>query len=682
MRCSGQCVSKQSVPSVSPISQSFQPALFVTVFRQCFQSVASGFGFVKSVAWSRQSLGSDPSGPIKQWLPFMAPVPAAIHGPGSEPLSDSATSALRCSHSNIERQTMPFFYCTHPEQPVSGPRTPGSASNRALTTTASGPSKGNSRGNSKGTWRRTSRNTPGETCHGLLIGTGTGTSTSPSPSPSVGLGAWPARNGVARPTALAARLARALGGCLRGVSALALVTFSAATVADVPALSTRGNQVLIGGQPGSLAGSSLFWSNTGWGGEKFFNAQVVSWLKNDWKARLIRVPMGVNEGGGYLQDASNKARVMAMVEAAIANDMYVIIDWHCHVADQYKPQAIEFFREMASKYGKNNHVIYEIFNEPLQVSWSGVIKPYAQEVIAAIRAVDPDNLIIVGTPTWSQDVDAAAADPITGHPNIAYTLHFYAGTHGQWLRDKASNAMARGIPLFVTEWGSVNADGNGAVAMEETARWMDFMKANKLSHANWALNDKAEGASALVPGASPSGSWPLSQLTASGQQARNNLLSWPAPPAAGGGSGGGSGGSSSVVVQAESFSYMKGIQTEATSDAGGGLNVGWIDAGDWLSFSGKPVVVSASGNYNITYRVASLNGGGSFRLEKAGGGATYDTVSVPRTGGWQNWTNVTRTLYLNAGSYEFGMAMTGGGFNINWFKLESTSGAPTLAAKR
>ena len=149
--------------------------------------------------------------------------------------------------------------------------------------------------------------------------------------------------------------------------------------------------------------------------------------------------------------------------------MYVIIDWHSHHAESYRSNAIAFFQDMARTYGTRNHVIYEIYNEPLQISWSGTIKPYAQAVISAIRAIDPDNLIIVGTPSWSQDVDVAAADPIAG-TNIAYTLHFYAGTHGQFLRDKAQTALNRGVALFVTEWGSVNANGDGAVTRRRRTR--------------------------------------------------------------------------------------------------------------------------------------------------------------------------------------------------------------------
>jgi len=311
-------------------------------------------------------------------------------------------------------------------------------------------------------------------------------------------------------------------------AALLLSASAISSYADVAPITTQGNKVLFGGQVGSIAGNSLFWSNTGWGGEKYYTAGTVNWLKTDWKAGLVRAAMGVDDNGGYLSDASNKAKVKTVVDAAIANDIYVIIDWHSHHAEDYRAEAIAFFKEMATTYGTNNHVIYEIYNEPLNLNWNTVLKPYAEAVIAEIRAIDPDNLIIVGTPNWSQDVDIAANNPITGYANIAYTLHFYAGTHKQYLRDKAQTALNKGIPLFVTEWGSVEASGNGAVALSETNAWMNFLRTNNISHANWALNDKAEGASALVAGASPTGGWISSQLTASGALTKDYILNWPA----------------------------------------------------------------------------------------------------------------------------------------------------------
>jgi endoglucanase len=185
---------------------------------------------------------------------------------------------------------------------------------------------------------------------------------------------------------------------------------------------------------------------------------------------------------------------------------------------------------MAQTYGNKDNVIFEIYNEPDGESWSQ-IKTYAQEVIGAIRATGSDNLIVVGTPTWSQDVDQAANSPITGFSNIAYTLHFYAGTHKQSLRDKATYALSKGIPLFVTEFGTCDASGNGNLDLTESQTWMNFMNTNKLSWANWSLFDKNETASALVPGASTTGNWTDSSLTASGKWVKQKMLE-----ASGGGS--------------------------------------------------------------------------------------------------------------------------------------------------
>ncbi|SHO57394.1 cellulase family glycosylhydrolase [Vibrio quintilis] len=295
--------------------------------------------------------------------------------------------------------------------------------------------------------------------------------------------------------------------------------FAGSALASVEALSVQGNQIYAGGQAKSFSGNSLFWSNNKWGGEKFYTADVVKMLKDDWDSSIVRASMGIQEEGGYLDDPEgNKAKVERVVKAAIDNDMYVIIDWHSHHAEDNPNEAIAFFKEMATKYGDKPNVIYELYNEPLQISWSNVIKPYAESVISEIRKIDPDNLIVVGTPTWSQDVDVASQDPIDG-TNIAYTLHFYAGTHGQYLRDKATTALNNGIALFVTEWGAVNADGDGDVAEQATNTWVSFMKQHNLSNANWALNDKKEGASTFLPD--------TMDLTASGKKVKEIIADWP-----------------------------------------------------------------------------------------------------------------------------------------------------------
>lgn len=279
------------------------------------------------------------------------------------------------------------------------------------------------------------------------------------------------------------------------------------------------------GMPVSLAGNSFFWSQ--WQGH-FFNADMVKWLKFDWKSAIIRVPLGV-EGKGYLEHPETElARVCNLVDAAIAANLYVIIDWHDHHAHRHATEAATFFQAMARKYGHVPNVLYEIFNEPTkEANWAKDVKPYAEQVIAAIRAIDPDNIIIVGSPNWSQDVDVVADDPIKAR-NIAYSLHFYAATHKQWLRDKALLALQKGLPLFVTEWGTCGADGKGEVDEASTREWMDFMQQWGLSHCNWAVSEAPETASIVKPGASPHGHWDESELTPSGRLAREWTRSWAA----------------------------------------------------------------------------------------------------------------------------------------------------------
>ena len=293
-------------------------------------------------------------------------------------------------------------------------------------------------------------------------------------------------------------------------------------------LSVSGNQILNShSDPFALAGNCFFWSNDDWGGEDFYTSEVVDYLVDDWKSSIIRISMGVDEYGGYLTSpASNLAKVKTLIDASIKRGRYVIVDWHSHHAEDYPSEAVAFFTEIAQTYGHHPNLIYEIYNEPLIVSWSSVIKPYSETVIDAIREEDPDNLIIVGSSTWSQDVDVVSRDPIVGETNIAYTIHFYAGTHGDHLRQKCQTALDNGIALFCTEWGSVSATGDGDVAEANTREWIDFFKTNHISHCNWAVNNKAEGASIFKPSVASSGGWSDADLTASGLLTKELILDW------------------------------------------------------------------------------------------------------------------------------------------------------------
>lgn len=423
-------------------------------------------------------------------------------------------------------------------------------------------------------------------------------------------------------------------------------------------ISTDGNKVLVGGETRGLAGMSLFWSNTGWGGEKFYTTETVERLKNEWGVELIRAAIGVDEYGGYAMfPEENDQRLRTVIDAAIENNIYVIVDWHTHDAHKEWPLAKKFFRQIAKDYGQYSNIIYEIYNEPLKVSWVNHIKPYAEDIISEIRKYDPDNLIVVGTPNWSQDVDIASYDPISGFDNIAYTLHFYAGTHKAELRRKAEIALNNNIPLFVTEWGTVNADGDGSVDKSSTTKWIKFLKKHSISHANWSVNDKAEGASIIQHGKS------LDHLTDSGKLVKSIIQKWVntdktgqiTPP--------------TIHINAESYSEMRGIQTETCFDVGGGKNLGWLDEGDWMTYE---VDIPETGSYEVKYRVASLDGGG-LKLEKAGGTPVFGKLEIPATHAWQAWTDVSHHVKLSKGKQRIAIAVTKGGWNLNWFELHLVS---------
>ncbi len=291
-------------------------------------------------------------------------------------------------------------------------------------------------------------------------------------------------------------------------------------VAQFGQLRVQGNRIVDkNNNPVQLRGMSLFWSQ--WIG-KYYTPEVIKWLKDDWRCTVVRAAMAVDYEGYLKNPAAEKQKVMTVVDAAIAQGLYVIIDWHDHEAEKHTEQAKAFFAEMAQRYGDKPNVIYEIFNEPLNVSWSGVIKPYSEIVIGAIRQHDPDNLIICGTRNWSQQVEEAANDPIE-QPNVAYTLHFYAATHKQWLRDEATRALNKGIALMVTEFGTCEASGNGAIDQAETKAWWKFLDDNKISWCNWSIADKEETSAVLKPGAKTTGNWADSDISASGLLVREEL---------------------------------------------------------------------------------------------------------------------------------------------------------------
>ncbi|MCW3078990.1 glycoside hydrolase family 5 protein [Segetibacter sp.] len=270
-----------------------------------------------------------------------------------------------------------------------------------------------------------------------------------------------------------------------------------------------------------LRGMSFGWHNF-W--PRFYNPEAVKWLHTDWECTVVRAAMGVEPKNGYIEKPQEStAKVKAVVDAAIKEGIYVIIDWHSH--NIHLNEAKKFFAEMAKAYGKYPNVIYEIFNEPDQESWKEV-KDYSREVISTIRAIDPDNIILVGNPHWDQDIHTVADDPLTGFTNLMYTVHFYAATHKQQLRDRCDYALKKGIPIFISESAGMEASGNGPLNMDEWGKWIDWSEKNKVSWVTWSVSDKNETCSVLLPSAGSEGKWEEKDLRDSGKETRKLLRSY------------------------------------------------------------------------------------------------------------------------------------------------------------
>jgi aryl-phospho-beta-D-glucosidase BglC (GH1 family) len=555
---------------------------------------------------------------------------------------------------------------------------------------------------------------------------------------------------------------------------------SGAAYAQYPAgspVAINGKLKIVGNQLSNECGNPVQLRGMSTHGPQWFQncytTASLDALVNDWGIDVYRIAMYVEEGGYVNNPTYWKNWIDTMVEECAKRGVYCLIDWH--VLNPGDPNANitaarEFWTYMSAKHSGKKHVLYEIANEPNGVTWDRV-KTYANDIIPRIRANDPSTVVIVGTPTWSQDVDVAANSPLN-YSNLMYALHFYSGTHTQWLRDKANTALAKGLALYVTEFGTSQASGDGGPYLEETQRWIDWMASNKISWANWSFADKAEVSASLSPGACAGGNW--NTTTQSGAFIKQRILS-PADNfncssttsytiTASAGTGGTITPSGNVSVSAganrtftiaassgyeiaavtvngssvgavasytftnvqrnhtiaasfrqvtsstqtpwtgtayavpgriEAENFDKGGQGVAYSDTDaanngsqyrtseavdietsteGDYNVGWTQAGEWLEYT---VNVATAGDYKVDVRVASANSaGGSFSLEFDGVNKT-GTTTAPGTGGWQNWTTVSKTVSLSAGKQVMRLSIVTGGFNINYLSFTQASTTPT-----
>lgn len=292
------------------------------------------------------------------------------------------------------------------------------------------------------------------------------------------------------------------------------------------ALSVKGTQLVdAAGKPFQLKGPStlgIVWY------PQYINKAAWETIKA-WGGNLIRLAMYTMEDDGFLAGGDQeyqKNLIDTGVKAATELGMYVIIDWHI-LSDgnphTNKDAAKVFFEEMTSKYADYQNVLYEICNEPNGegVDWK-TVKEYAEEIIPIIRKNAPEAVIIIGTPTWSQDVDHAADDPVEGS-NLMYAVHYYAATHKQELRDKVSYALDKGAAVFVSEYSNCDASGNGAIDEEQAILWAKFTDEHCLSYAQWNLANRDESSSMIKVECEKISGWEDDDLTQTGLWMKKRL---------------------------------------------------------------------------------------------------------------------------------------------------------------
>ena len=282
----------------------------------------------------------------------------------------------------------------------------------------------------------------------------------------------------------------------------------------------------------------------------FFGAETVKTLAEDWGVEVIRVAVPAdNVDESYIKNAEKYFKqTCEIIDLCIKQGIYVIVDWHISANGNplaYQKKAVEFFTRIAGVYADSPNVIYEICNEPngtrtektknktkkVAVDWDKTVKPYAEAVIKSIRAIDKDNIIIVGTSDYSRDIDKAANNPIKG-VNICYSVHFNASSDGDELRNKITEAKSKGLCVVATEWKTTDSSGVAAPHAENSTKWLDFLDENKISWCNSYIGgNNSTTSNALIFGGERytledifAGHWPHGLLSESGLIVRNRLL--------------------------------------------------------------------------------------------------------------------------------------------------------------
>jgi len=237
---------------------------------------------------------------------------------------------------------------------------------------------------------------------------------------------------------------------------------------------------------------------------EFIDEALFRQISTEWNANLIRLAMYASQYcGGYEEESLRLVR--KGIDAAIAADMYVIVDWH--ILEDGNPnahveEAKDFFAQIASDYADVPNLLFEICNEPNgETDWSDILD-YCDSVIPVIRAQIPQAVILIGTPEFDRNLGSAVLRPAS-YDNVMTVLHFYAATHGDGLLEELEAALRSGLPVFVSECGVSEASGDGDLNFAMAVKWFDFLNRSSISYAVWGFSDKNESSAMLCPGFEP-----------------------------------------------------------------------------------------------------------------------------------------------------------------------------------
>lgn len=433
-------------------------------------------------------------------------------------------------------------------------------------------------------------------------------------------------------------------------------------------LSIDGNRLKDqNGDNYQLRGMSLYWSN--WQG-KFWNYNALKWLRDDWNINVIRAAMGVTPQGAYLDNPElEMLKMETVIEAAIDLGIYVVVDWHSHHAENEEAEAKAFFAKIAEKYGSYPNIIYETYNEP-EADWA-TIKKYHEAVIPEIRKYDQNNVIVLGTPFYSQHIDIATNEPITGD-NLSYSFHYYAASH--FFYDEVDKVAEKGYYLFVTEFGTCESSGKGETNVESTNTWWDRLDKYDVSWCNWAVSDVVESASVLYKGASINGNWTEEDLTVPGKLIRDKLRSYPKDPVP-------TNIAPFITANPQSLSIPVNTQAIFLAEAAGeGLSYTWY-------FNGNEIAGETSDTYTIPsvndthvgeYHAVITNSLGTVTTKKASLEVRYrstfhaDPISLPGKLQFEDYDNDGQ----NIGYFDSGIGNSGGDYRNDAVDIEQLKNSP------